>query len=49
MIEEICTERREHKIEDIKAMIKMHFRTVKYEITNIFTEINNINNEVLKV
>ena len=30
-------------------MIKMHFRTIKYEIGNIFTEINNINNEVLKV
>ena len=48
-INELCTIKQEEKIEEIESVIKMHFRMVQYEIGKIFTEINNLNNEVLKV
>ena len=48
-INELSTTRLEEAIEEIEGMIKVHFRTLKYEIELIFTEINNLNNEVLKV
>ena len=49
LISEICTERRAYKIEDVRDIIKMHFRSIQYEISSIFIEINNLNNERLKV
>ena len=48
-ISELCTTRQEEAIEKINGMIKVYFRNVQYEIGKIFTEIDNLNNEVLKV